>query len=157
VFVAVVAGVLVCLVTVAGAGIYFMSKRVHAERASPVEALSSFDQVTKAFETRQPLFELTSDHEPRLRIPLESLPTSATPATDLWVQAWNPEEQRLVRLSLPLWLLRFGDHKMRVFHGDGGVSLRDLSLDADELARVGSAIVLDYRRPSGVRILLWTK
>jgi hypothetical protein len=73
------------------------------------------------------------------------------------VQAWDPDEERLVKLSLPLWLLRYGDKKMRVLRDEGGVDLRELTIDANELSRIGPAIVLDYRRPNGLRVLLWTR
>lgn len=157
VLVAVIAGALVCLMTVAGASIYFVSKRVHAEPATAHEALQSFEHVTAPFLGRPPLYEIGVSSHPKLTAPLASLPTASTAATDLWVQAWDPNEGRLVTLSLPLWLLRFGDHKMRVLRDEGGVALRELSLDVDELGRIGPSIVLDYRRASGVRILLWTQ
>lgn len=154
---AVVGGIVACLVVVAGAGIYFVSKRVHAAHTAPSEALQSFDEVTTTFTGRKALYEVNAADEPQLVVPLASLPTAAAPPTDLWVQAWNPEDERLVRLSIPLWLVRLGDQKMRVIRDEGGVHLRELTLDVNELRRVGPALLLDYRRQDGVRILLWTK
>jgi hypothetical protein len=157
ILVAVMVTGLVTVIGIAGAGIYFVSKRVQASRATPPEALRSFEQVTSSFEGRRALYEMTASHEPHLTAPLASLPTASTRANDLWVQAWDPEEERLVKLSLPLWLLRYGDKRMRVLRDEGGVDLRELTIDANELGRIGPAIVLDYRRPNGLRVLLWTQ
>lgn len=155
--VAVMATALVAIIIVAGAGVYFVSQRVHSSQASAPEALESFDEVTSSFRGRRALYELTASHEPQLTKPFASIPSSPKKATDLMVQAWNPEDGRLVKLSLPLWLLRYGDKKMRVLRDEGGLALRELTLDSNELARIGPAIVLDYRKPSGIRILLWTE
>jgi hypothetical protein len=155
--VAVMATGLVAVIVVAGAGIYFVSKRVQSGSASAPEALKSFDEVTRSFREHRALYELTGSQEPQLTKPFSSIPTAPTRATDLWVQAWDPDDERLVKLSLPLWLLRYGDRKMRVLKDEGGLPLRELSLDADELSRIGPSIVLDYRRPNGLRVLLWTR
>lgn len=155
--VAVLAAGLITVIVVAGAGIYFVSKRVHATRAAAPDALRSFDQVTATFGARRPLYEVSAAREPELTTPFTSLPTAPARATDLWVQAWDPDQERLVKLSLPLWLLRYGDRKMRVIRDEGGLPIRELQLDADELGRIGPAIVLDYRKPNGLRVLLWTE
>jgi hypothetical protein len=155
--VAVVGGLITCLIAVAGAGVYFVSQRVQASHTAPPDALKSFDEVTTSLAGRPALYELNAEREPQLTTPFASLPSAPVRATDLWVQAWDPEDERLVRLSLPLWLLRFGDKKMRVIRDEGGIALRELTLDVDELGRIGPTLVLDYRRPDGLRILLWTK
>src|SRR5262245_6733201 len=131
--VAVMATGLVAVIVVAGAGIYFVSKRVQSASASAPEALKSFDEVTKTFREHRALYERTGSQEPQLTKPFSSIPTAPAKATDLWVQAWDPDDERLVKLSLPLWLLRYGDRKMRVLKDEGGLPLRELSLDADEL------------------------
>jgi len=73
------------------------------------------------------------------------------------VQAWNPEDERLVRLSLPFWLLRFTPDKMRTSRREGRFDMHELQLDIPELERIGPALVLDYRNQDGVRVLLWTE
>lgn len=145
------------LLAVAGAGVYFVSRHVHTDASSPAEAFQSFDTVAATFAGRRPLYELDAQQKPQLTTPYTALPTSRLKATDLWVQAWDPDDQRLIRLSLPFWLLRFGDRKMRVMRDEGGFDFRELTLDVDELARIGPTLILDYRNQDGVRVLLWTK
>lgn len=154
---AVAAIAVVTVVAVAGAGVYLVSKRVQAEHAVAPQALRAFEQITDRFPQGRPLFEVDSAHEPRLRMPFGDIPSGTLRSTNLWVQAWDPERERLVKLSLPLWILRYGNRRVHVLRDEGGLPLRDLQLDGDELARIGPAIVLDYRRPDGLRVLLWTQ
>jgi hypothetical protein len=148
---------LLALVAAAGACIYFVSRHVQSEATSSAEALDAFDRVTASFEGRRPLYELDAQERPHLTTELSTLPAASTPPRTLMVQAWNPDDQRLVRISLPFWLLRFGPDHLRVSHQDRGFDLTQLQLNIDELERIGPALVVDYRNQDGVRILLWTR
>lgn len=148
---------LLAIVAVAGAGIYFVSRHVHAEPSTGASALVAFEQVTAAFTNRRALYELDAEERPQLTTSLSTLPTSPTSPTSLMVQAWDPERERLVRLSLPFWLLRFGPEHMRASKREHGFDFHQLQLDIAELERIGPALVLDYRNQDGVRVLLWTE
>jgi len=153
-----VAGVgLVCLVGIAGSGVYFVSHHVQAERTSSAEAIQTFQSVLTALGPPPPLFEVGQGDEPRLVKPLADVTTADIPADTLWMMAWDPERDRLVRLSLPFWLLRLGSHKVRVMRGGNSFDVERLHLDVDELARIGPALVIDARTEDGARVLLWTR
>jgi hypothetical protein len=145
------------LMAVAGAGVYFVSTHVRSSGSTPAEALQSFSAVAVSFEGQRPLYELDARQKPHLTTPLASRPSSPTKATDLLVQVWDPDEQRLIHVSIPFWLLRFGDQKMRVLRDEAGFDFRELPLDVSELGRIGPALVFDYRNQDGMRVLLWTK
>jgi hypothetical protein len=145
------------LVCVAAAGLYFVSRRVQTASATPDEAVRTLDAVVSAFAGTTALYRLDAHQKPQLAAPFADFPTSRTKATDLYINAWNPDEGRLVQLSLPLWLVRFGDKKMHMTGGEGGVNIAEFSFDVHELERIGPALVLDYRSQDGERILLWTK
>jgi len=148
---------LLAIVAVAGAGIYFVSRHVHSEPSTGVTALVAFERVTADFANRRALYELDPQERPQLTTSLSTLPTSPTSATSLMVQAWDPERERIIRLSLPFWLLRFGPDHMRVSKQEAGFDFHHLHLDIGELERIGPALVLDYRNQDGVRVLLWTE
>jgi hypothetical protein len=145
------------LIAVAGAGVYFVSRHVQAQDSTGPQALDAFERITADFANRRALYELDPQERPHLTTPLSSLPTSSTRPTSLMVQAWDPEQERLVRLSLPFWLLRLGPEQMRVSRREHGFDFHQLELDINELERIGPALVLDYRNQDGVRVLLWTK
>ena len=145
------------LICVAAAGLYYVSRRVQTTSATPTEAVQSLDAVVASFGGRPALYQLDSHQKPQLAVSFSTLPTAGSRATDLWINVWDPDEGRIVRLSLPFWLLRLGDKQMRVARDEGGLNVSEFSFDVDELARVGPALVLDYRTHDGERILLWTK
>lgn len=149
--------VVLLLLATAGAGIYFISRHVQAQPSTSVDALDAFDTVTRSFGGRRALYELDAQERPHLTTELSSIPSATVTPSALMVQAWNPEEQRLVRVTLPLWLLRLGPEHLRVSKHDGNFDFSRLSLDLAELERIGPALVLDYRNQDGVRVLLWTK
>ena len=145
------------LVAVAGAGVYFVSHHIRTEQASTGDAFSAFDAVTATFQNQRPLYELDSEERPRLARPLADLPTSSARPGSFWILAWDPDDQRLVKVSLPFWMLRVGHAKMRLAGVDRGFDLQRLNLDSDELERIGPALVFDFRDRDGVRVLLWTQ
>jgi len=144
------------LLAIAGAGVYFVASHIDTEPASSTKALRAFDEARAVFKDQQPLFELDPDERPhQLRNPAD-LPTSSVRPRNLVILAWDADEERLVRLALPFWLLRLGGRQVDINDGHG-FDLDRLHLDVDELERIGPILVFDYRASSGERVLLWTQ
>lgn len=153
-----VAGVcLLGLVVIAGAGVYFVAHHVHTEGTSSADAMRSFDAVRATFKEQRALYEIDVQERPRMARATQELPTSTVKPQDLRVLAFDPEKQRLVKVSLPFWLLRMGRQKIDILNGDRGFELDRLNLDVAELERIGPALVFDFRNHEGVRVLLWTQ
>lgn len=148
-------GVLGMLV-IAGAGVYFVSQHIETEPSTGAEALRAFDAARNVFKD-PPLFELDNVERVRVSRRLAQLPTSRVKPEHLWILAWDPEDERLVKVSLPFWLLRLGRRKMDIINGDRGFDLERLNLDIAELERIGPSLVVDHRTPSGERVLIWTQ
>ena len=147
----------VVLIAIAGAGVYFVTRHIQTRSTSDAEAMQALDGVRQMFQNARPLYEVDTSDEPHLTRALNSIATSDSPATDIDILAWDPEHHHLVRMSLPLWLIRIGRQHTVVAGGDGrGFDLERLDLDADELARIGPALVFDLRNRDGVRVLVWT-
>jgi hypothetical protein len=53
--------------------------------------------------------------------------------------------------------MRLGKSNVSVVDNGPGFNLERLDLNVDELARIGPALVLDYRNDEGVRVVLWTR
>jgi hypothetical protein len=151
------AGVAVLLVA-AGAAVYFVTQHVETRETTSADALRALDEVRTSFGDQRPLYEFDQDDEPRAVRPLRELPTAPSTTTSLQILAWDPDDQRTVRLSLPFWVLRLGKSDVSVVSNNGSrFTLEQLDLDVDELARVGPALVVDYRGSEGVRVMVWTK
>jgi hypothetical protein len=144
------------LLAVAGAGVYFVSSHISSKRTTNGDAFQTFDTARARFKDQRPLLELDNMEKPRVTKPLSEFPTSSMRPEELCVLAWNPEDERVVQVSLPFWLLKLGRRKMAV-RGDSGFDLDRLNLDINELDRIGPMLVLDMHGPMGQRVLVWTK
>lgn len=146
----------ILLLVVIGAGVYYVSQHIDTERATVAEAGKTFDSARAPFKEQRPLIELDTSERPRAGRPLADIPTSTVKPRELRIIVWNPDEQKIVRLSLPFWLLRLSRDDVHVMD-DGGFDFRRLKLDVNELERIGPALVLDARGRSGERVLVWTQ
>ena len=145
------------LIAIAGAGVYFVTRHISTEKSTGTEAIRAFDSVKATFANQKPLYELDSDEHPRIARPTHEMPTSSSKPQHLQVLAWDPEDERLVKVKLPLWVLRLKKSKMDVVGKDRGFDLERLELDGDELERIGPTLLFDFRDRDGVRVLLWTQ
>jgi hypothetical protein len=143
-------------VLVAGAGVYFVSHHIAVHTTTSAAALRQLDDARARFKNVDPLIEIDALEQPHVVHPLSTLPSSATHPDTLHMLAWDPDERRLARIALPFWVLRVGRRKMDLLP-DAGVTFDELNLDVAELERIGPALVLDYRRPAGSRVLIWTQ
>jgi len=151
----------VAMLAMAGAAVFFVSSHIDARPTSTSNAFRQFDTTRAVFKDQRPLFELDQRERPRQTRELASLPTAAVKPHDLYILAWDPKEGpsdgRLIKISLPFWLLRMGRRKIDVFDRGGGFDFERLNLDIAELERVGPMLVVDYQTPRGERVLVWTQ
>jgi hypothetical protein len=145
----------VCVVALAGFGMYFIANNVKFEKSTPTDAGTAFDDARTRFKSEGPLFELDANEQPRQLRNLAELPTSSIKTDHLWIMAWDPKDEQIVRVSLPFWMLRFGRQKVDI--GGGGFDFQRLQIDLNDLRRVGPVLVLDYRSGGGERVMVWTE
>jgi hypothetical protein len=145
------------MMAVAGAGIYFVSSHIDFKTTTMSDAGRTFEEVKASFKEQKPLFEIDSYERAKALRPLSEIPTSTVKPKDLWIQAWDADDERLVKISVPFWLLRLGKRKMDFARNGEGFDLDRLNIDVNELERIGPTIVFDFRAPSGDRVLLWTQ
>ncbi|HEX5069999.1 MAG TPA: hypothetical protein VFV78_07255 [Vicinamibacterales bacterium] len=155
IIVGVVAFGVVCLIAVAGFGMYFVFHHVQAGPATPTEAFAAFDEARARFKEDKPIFDIDKTERPRQVREWSTIPTSTAKTSDVRVLAWNPDRERLARVSIPLWVLPYLKGKVDI--SSSGFDFERLRLDADELRRVGPVLLFDFSTPSGVRVLIWTQ
>ena len=143
------------LIAIAGAGIYFVTSHISTREASSNDALQTFDTARAKFKDQKPLLEVDDRDRPKLSKELAKFPTSSVRPEELCVLAWDPEDQHVVQVSLPFWLLKLGRRKVDV--GSRGLDFDRLNLDVQELERIGPVLILDMHSPGGQRVLVWTK
>lgn len=128
-----------------------------------VESASPEDEFAKArarFEGQVPFIELPPDLEQSaLVVHREQMAKDPTPLTGLRVLAWGPKDKKLVRLKLPMWLLRLsGRQGVQLSNEDTPIGVdMNLNVTADEIERHGPGLILDFTTKTGERVLVWAE
>ncbi len=75
----------------------------------------------------------------------------------LHLMLWDPRDERLVNVRIPLWLLRFADDGTVTFSEEERDLVGDLDLTVADLDHHGPGLVLDYQDGDRERVLLWAE
>jgi hypothetical protein len=75
----------------------------------------------------------------------------------LHVLAWDPDEGKLAKVSLPFWFLRLKSTPIELSAYASGFDDEGVSLRAEDIEKYGPGVILDYSTPSGERVLLWAQ
>ena len=142
------------LVAMAAAGLWFAKTHIDVRSTPTPVARSEFEAVRKNFGSQKPLIEL-DEHGDFLRANTDR-PNGDRRPEDLYVMAFNPRDGRIVRVSVPFWLLRFKTHGRVIMNG-GDIDLEDLHLTVEDLERYGPTLILDHKGEDGARVLVWSQ
>jgi hypothetical protein len=145
------------VIAMAAAGIYYFTQNIEAKKASPATAAIEFDAVRSRFRGQQPLIEL--DERGRFLRSHTDRPVPDNPKTPeaLYVLAFDPDDEGLVKVTVPFWLLRLKMRHTRVDLGGSRVDLEDLKLTVEDLERFGPTLILDQTNHGGDRVLVWSQ
>lgn len=145
------------LIAVVGGAFFFMSRHVQTHAATPAAAAGEFDAVRSGFAGQRPLIELDR-HGRFLRSNTDRpAPPKASAPDHLHVLAFDPSDGRIVRFSIPFWLLRMKAGNATVDLGGTRMDLEDLRLRVEDLERQGPALIVDHQAPDGDRVLVWSR
>ena len=146
-----------CVIAMAGASFYYFSKNIEARKASPAAAAAEFDAVRARFKGQRALIEL--DERGRfLRSNTDRpAPANARRPEALYVLAFDPDDEGLVKLTVPFWLLRLKVNGATVDLSGNRMNLEDLKLTVADLERFGPSLVLDQTNSGGDRVLVWSQ
>jgi hypothetical protein len=101
-----------------------------------------------------PVVEMRDREIVLLREPPDAAPSREINTVHMLV--WDPQDQSLVTLDMPMWLLRMSDDPIELSAGrDTGTPVQ-LSMTVAEMAQYGSTILLDHEDEDGERVLVWT-
>ncbi len=144
------------VIAMAGVGVYFFSQHIDTRAASPAAAAQDFDDIRKRFEGQKPLIEL--DERGRfLRANPDRPSTNGKSPENLYVLAFDPDDERIVRVSIPFWLLRMKAGGTTIDFNGNSMDLEDLKLTVEDLERFGPTLIVDHRETSGDRVLVWSQ
>lgn len=143
-----------CVIAFAAFGLYFVSKNLDMESASVAQAGRSFEEVRARFK-EPPILTLDDRERVTLTRQPPDKPVTEKPHT-MHVMAYDDEDSRIVRVTVPFWMLRLGREKIRLGSGSD-LQFEQLHITAEELERYGPSLLLDHRGLGGKRVLVWTQ
>ena len=154
-----IAGGMVVVAVIAGAGFWaYQNFAPSAEFVEQAKADQQFEQIRAGFKDQTPLITAEPDGQ-SVRLHAEGRAPFTGQLTALNIAAYDLRAGKLVRFTVPFWLMRLGN--------DGRLSLGDGSLDgvkkyADKLTvkdleALGPGLIVDERKPNGDRVLIWTE
>ena len=147
-------GVLV-LVTLLGLGGYAFVANVDIEDTPSVDQVGrSFESARNELPDRPPL--LTLDADGAVKVQAATPRQGDTVPETLHVMGWDADEDRILTVRLPFWLLRFADDgrfELDAARGDPFT----IDLTVDDLERHGPGLIVDHERPGRARVLIWTE
>jgi hypothetical protein len=152
----VVIGIL-CVLAMAGLGFYFFSQHFATKAATAASATAEFEEVKAQFTGQKPLIEL--DERGRFLRSNSDRPSRANSKTpdQINVLAFDPDDQRIVRVTIPFWLLRLKSRGATVDFNGGRLDLEDLKLTVEDLERFGPTLIVDHKASTGERVLVWSQ
>ena len=151
-----VVGIL-CIIAVAGVGLYFFSQHVQTRAVSPASAEREFEQVEGRFTGQKALIELDSRGHYLRANTNRTPPANATVPDVLNVMAFDPDDRRIVRISIPFWLLRMKMRGTTIDFNGRKMDLEDLKLTVEDLERFGPSLIVDHKNTTGERVLVWSQ
>src|SRR5438874_11812583 len=112
----------VLALTAVGGTIFFFSRHISTRFTAPENADIEFAKARSRFPGQTPLIEIRKDEEPVLHRELASNPGGhEKPIESLRVLAYDTRANKLVRVSIPVWLLRMAPSKHLSFLNDNGI------------------------------------
>jgi hypothetical protein len=72
--------------------------------------------------------------------------------------AFDPDDEKVVKMDLPFWLVRLkmGGTRFEVGRGNN-IDLANLHLTVEDLERYGPTLILDHKKSDGSRVLIWSQ
>jgi hypothetical protein len=142
-----------------GGTAFFIYRHVNTQFTPSDNAEQQFAEARARFTGQKPLIEIGKDDEPVLHREVIPAAMPALKLETLRVLAYDTHENKLVRVSIPFWLLRLAPSKHVSFLNDTGVDFDSdhLRLTLDDLERRGPGLILDQADRRGSRVLVWTE
>jgi hypothetical protein len=146
---------------VVGGTAFFIYRHVNTQYASERSAGDEFAAARARFAGQQPLIELRHNEEPILHRDTGrgARPPSTRKLESLRVLAYDEDEEKLVRVTIPFWLLRMVPSKNLSFLHDEGIDFDTsrVRLTLEDVERRGPGLILDQKDRRGSRVLVWTE
>jgi hypothetical protein len=147
---------ILCVIAVAAAGLWLVRSHVNVQPTTVAAATTDFQSIRDRFANQKPLIEL-DDHGNFIHANTDR-PNGTQRPESLNVMAFDPHDERVVRVDIPFWLLRLKMRGTRIdVGGNRNLELEKLRLTVEDLERFGPTLIVDHRDADGARVLVWSQ
>ena len=146
-------------VSAVGGTAYFIYRHVDTQFVQSEHADQQFAQARARFAGQQPLIELRKDDEPVLHREVIPKTMPAAKLDTMRVLAYDTRANKLVNVSIPMWLLRMAPSNRFSFLKDNGIDFDSdrVHITLDDIERRGPGLILDQVERRGSQVLVWTE
>lgn len=149
--------VMVVGVGLVGGLIYVVSRQVKVETVSAAGGEQEFERCLTSMAGQKPFIELPADNsEDEVVVHREMATGNTGSISTVHLRVWVPREKRLVHVDMPFWMMRLTGNKSITLNA-GSFRQLTLSVTPEEIDRRGPGLILDFKRPHGERLLVWTE
>ena len=146
-------------VSAVGGTAYVIYRHVDTQFVQSEHADQQFAQARARFAGQQPLIELRKDDEPVLHREVIPKTMPAAKLDTMRVLAYDTRANKLVNVSIPMWLLRMAPSNRFSFLKDNGIDFDSdrVHITLDDIERRGPGLILDQVERRGSQVLVWTE
>ena len=143
------------IVALAAAGLWFVRSHVDVKQTTAAAATSDFEAVRARFTGTRPLIEL-DERGDFIRANTDRPGSTVRPQT-LNVMAFDANDEKVIRMEVPFWLLRLKSGGSHFSMNGESVDLAKMRLTVEDLERYGPTLILDHKDRKGEHVLVWTE
>jgi len=149
----------VLAVSAVGGTAYFIYRHVHTQITPTESADRQFAEARARFAGQRPLIEIRKDDEPIVNRDVIPKTMPAAKLDTLRVLAYDTRANKLVNVSIPMWLLRMAPSNKFSFMKDNGIDFDSdrVHLTMEDVERRGPGLLLDQADRRGSQVLVWTE
>jgi hypothetical protein len=137
---------------------YWMYRQMEISTTTTGNPDQEFTEIRARFQGQVPYVEVSVGDEEHAVVHHELEKPTRTPLSHLRMVVYDEREHRLVRLTLPFWLLRLGGNKpINLQSGRGFDPGVRLSITSEDLERRGPGLILDTVGRRGERVIIWAE
>ena len=137
-----------------GTAVWFFASAYEAVPSDDASALREFERVRQRLGSEPPVIAIRDRIAVLNRKPPEG--AASRELQRLRILTWDPDEQRLSRITLPWWLMRVREGTLDVSTGPDSDITR-VEVSPEDIEKYGPALLIEHTEPDGSRFLVWTE
>ena len=138
------------------ATVAWFQQNMEITSSSSSDAETEFTAVRQKFGDREPLMELNGG-VPRFTKARDQASSTGGSLQTLHFLVWDPDEEKVIRFSVPFWLMRLKKDPIRFSAYASGFDDEGVTLRPEDVEKYGPGIILDSTTRDGERILFWAQ